>query len=137
MEFRIDFGGDPQDVTLTLSGEPDVATVSRCNRAFVSDDRFRPGLAILVDCTQLATDPDENALELLAPPVVERDWSHPPLAVAFVTSSKQTSEQLALWRAHLGGSSSRRQIFTSHEAAVDWLEQQRVRAQDQSAPSKR
>ena len=129
MEFSIDFGGDPQDVTVTLSGIGDVREVARCNDALMSDSRFRPGLAILVDCTDLETplpfDDQEQALEMMAGTVAARDWVYPPRAIAFVVAGHETEEALTAWRAHQGGSQSRRRVFHSREDALEWLAAER------------
>jgi hypothetical protein len=127
MEYRIDFGGEPQDVTITLSGEADVATIARCERELTSDERYRTGLAILCDCTQLKTWGlvHEAVIEAAARPVSRRDFERPPRALAFVAADEKGASDLRLWRAHLGGSKSRRRIFTSREDALDWLREKR------------
>jgi hypothetical protein len=57
MEYRIEFGGDPQDVTLTTSGEADLHTFRKMNDELTSDSRFRPGMKILVDHSELDVSP--------------------------------------------------------------------------------
>jgi hypothetical protein len=53
MDFTIEFGGRPQDMTITTSGTADVAGFSRMNSALTSDPRFRSGMAILVELSAL------------------------------------------------------------------------------------
>lgn len=125
-EFTFAFGGDPQDLTITLSGAVDAPGLKRLNDALVADPQFRPGLAILVDVTALDTSRlDEDELFTGVGPVVERDAGSPPRAVAIVVSDDETFAKAVHYRAHLGGSSSRRRIFTDRGDALAWLETQR------------
>ena len=50
MEFTIEFGGDPQDVTITLSGVATPGSFRRFNEARLSDERFRKGLGDPAGC---------------------------------------------------------------------------------------
>jgi hypothetical protein len=53
MDYMIEFGGDPQDVTVTTSGQADLAAFEAMNEELMSDARFRPGMKILVDHSDL------------------------------------------------------------------------------------
>jgi len=122
MEFAIEYGGDPQDVTLTLRGVADAAEIARCNRALVSDDRFRAGLAILCDCTALQTTVDsQEVTDAMVASINARDWQHPPRAIAYLVADEKAAEPFSLFRAHLGGSRSQRRVFVSRQDALDWL----------------
>jgi hypothetical protein len=56
MDFRIEFGADPPaDVTVTTSGSADAATFAMMNGALVGDERFVPGMSVLVDHSSLDT----------------------------------------------------------------------------------
>jgi hypothetical protein len=126
MDFTIEFGGgDPQDVTITLSGEADIADIVRCERELTSDPRYRTGLAILCDCSRLQTDGivHQPTIELAARPVSQRDVDRPARAVAYVAADEEAFADLTIWRAHLGGSKSNRRIFMSRQEALDWLRQ--------------
>lgn len=126
MAYTFAFGGDPQHLTIRLSGRADAAGLHRLNADLIADPRFRAGLAILVDVSEL--DVSELSPEALAEavgPVVERDWSAQPLAVAIVAPDLETFAKASLYRAYLGGSRSRRQVFSSHEKATEWLATQR------------
>jgi hypothetical protein len=126
MAYTLAFGGDPQHLTITLSGRADTAGLHRLNADLIADPRFRAGLAILVDVSELdVSDLSPEALAAVVGPVVERDWRAPPLAVAIVAPDLETFETANLYRAHLGGSRSRRQVFSNHEQATEWLEAQR------------
>src|SRR3954453_3268265 len=130
MQFTFTFGGgDPQDLTIVLSGRADPAGLHRLNDALGSDPRFRAGLAILVDVSALdVSGLDSTALAVATEPVVERDWFARPLAVAIVAPDENTFARAAEYRAYVGGSRSKRRVFSSEEEAHAWLREQRVGA---------
>jgi hypothetical protein len=126
MEFTIEFGGDPQEVTITLAGVATPEEFRRYNEERASDPRFRAGMTMLVDISALDTSQLSNDdLQALSGPMVERDLNHPPLAVAILAPNAQTFADAMHHRAHLGGASSRRGVFASRAAALDWLSEQR------------
>lgn len=49
MEFAISWSGDPEDVTVTTSGDASVEDLDAMVRAILADARYRDGLAILID----------------------------------------------------------------------------------------
>jgi hypothetical protein len=53
VNHRIEFGGDPQDVTVITSGEADRAGFAAFNNDLVSHPEFRPGMAVLIDHSDL------------------------------------------------------------------------------------
>ena len=56
MDFRIEFGADPPaDVTVTTSGSADAPKFAMMNGALVGDERFLPGMSVLVDHSALDT----------------------------------------------------------------------------------
>lgn len=100
MEYEIEFGGDPQDVTITLSGVAEVVDFLRLNAALGGDARYRRGLVLLVDVTRLdTTHLTERDVAAATEPVGERDWERPPLAVAIVAGDGRTVSDARLWRA--------------------------------------
>ena len=126
-EFTLVFGGSPQDLTITLTGTVDALGLKRLNDALVAEPQFGPGLTILVDVTRLDTSRlDEDELFTGVGPVVERDSFAPPRAVAIVTSDAETFAKAVHYRAHLGGSSSRRRVFTDRDEALAWLREERL-----------
>ena len=126
MKFTIEFGGDTQDVTVTFSGVADLPGFRRYNEEFTSDPRFRAGMMILVDASGLDTSQlSSEELQAASEPISERDWNHPPRAVAIVAPDPRTFDDFVYARAHQGGSRSRRRVFRSREAALGWLNEQR------------
>jgi hypothetical protein len=127
MEYRIDFFSDgPQDVTITVSGAADSLGFRRGDEQLVAASQFRAGLIILVDASALDTSQlSGEELQAAIEPAAARDWRFPARAVAFLAPDPRTSKDMGLIRAHMGGSVSRRRVFESREAALEWLSKQR------------
>ena len=123
MEYAFEFGGgDPQDLTVTLAGCASAGGMRALVRDLMSDARFRAGMAILVDLSALDTaglTPDE--MQAMADAVSGRDWEFPAKAVALVAPSRRGFDAATLYRAHVGGSKSGREVFRSREEALAWL----------------
>lgn len=130
MEFTIEFGGDPQDVTITMSGRADVDGYRRVTAALVSHPRFRAGMTILVD--QSALDPTLlSGLDVpeATDPILERDWNFPPKAVAIVVPSTPHALDLAEQGVeHMSVLGLPRRVFSSRDEALPWLHEQKSRA---------
>ena len=126
VEYTIEFGGDHHDVTITQRGAADLRSLRQFNDELTKHPRYRGGLLILFEnsCLDLS-ELSEAELEQTAIDVIERDWEASPRAVAIIASDPQTRAREREIVAHLGGSRSRRRIFTSREAAVAWLREQR------------
>lgn len=124
MEWTIEFGGpDAPDVTVTLAGTATLAGFAAYSRELISDPRFRSGMRVLIDGSDLDTTPmaTDAMMEAISDEVNQRDWIHPPRAVAVVAGDEEAAARQRLMRAHLGGSKSRREVFLSREEAVAWL----------------
>jgi hypothetical protein len=127
VDFAIEFGGDPQDVTITMSGRADVDGYRRVTEALVSDPRFRAGMAILVDQSELILTPlsGRDVLEA-SDPILERDWNFPPKAVALVVPSTPHALELAeRGLTHMSVLGLPRRVFCSREEALPWLREQK------------
>jgi hypothetical protein len=123
VEFMIEFGGEPQDVTITTSGIADVEGSRRLTYALASDPRYRAGMLLLVDHSDLEMSRlSDLDLERIAAAITESDWNLPPRAVAIVASNLETHVRAREAVAHLGGSRSNRRVFGSREEALAWLE---------------
>jgi hypothetical protein len=127
LEYTIDFGGSPQDVTVTVAGVATARAFHLYNEELTSDPRFRAGMTILVDATGLDTSEllAGGQLETAARPLAERDWEYPPLAVAVIAPDPATFEAMRLGQAHLGGTGFRRRAFLTREDALAWLAEKR------------
>ena len=49
MEWEIQWGGDPEDVLVTISGDATVEGLNAWTQEALADSRFRPGLRVLID----------------------------------------------------------------------------------------
>ena len=126
VEYTIEFGGAPQDVTITQRGTADLRSLRQFNADFTGHPLYRRGLLILFENSHLdLSGLSDTELQQTAIDVIERDWEASPRAVAIIATDPQTHEREREIVAHLGGSRSRRRIFTSREAAVAWLREQR------------
>jgi hypothetical protein len=126
VEFTIEFGGDLEDATITLSGVATPGGFEDFIEARMLDTRFRTGMLILVDASQLDTSAmSGEMLQAAMEPLLEREWRNPPQAVAILAPDAATFQDAVITRAHLGGASSRRSVFASREEALAWLKEQR------------
>jgi hypothetical protein len=126
VDFTIEFGGEPQDVTITTSGVADLAGSERLYAELVSDPRHRRGLLVLADHSDLDTSGLTDVdIERIAAAVSTTEWAAPPRAVAIVVSTARALEHARLGIAHMGGSRSNRRVFPSREQALAWLQAQR------------
>jgi hypothetical protein len=126
VDFTIEFGGEPQDVTITTSGVADTAGCLGLYTRLASDPRHRRGLLILADHSTLDTSElTDLDIERIAAAVSTSEWHAPPRAVAILVASPRAVDQARLAIAHMGGSRSNRRVFTSHAEAVAWLREQR------------
>jgi hypothetical protein len=127
VEIEIEFrdGDGPADIEEKLTGVPTEDGFRLLNERVMSDPRFRARLRILVDCSALNTIGLSNEeLQSFSNHMAVRDWDYPPAAVAIIAPDDQTFEAVQAYRAHLGGSSSNRQLFRTRADAVAWLEDQ-------------
>jgi hypothetical protein len=125
VEFSIEFGGDPQDVTITASGTGNLLGFATLNERVLADPRFRAGLSYLIDLSDLEVGdlpPDE--VEQIAGVGNESAWNYPPRAVAMVATNPETREQAQFAVAYMGGAKSGHRVFASREDAVAWLREQ-------------
>lgn len=127
MEFTIEFGGDPQDLTITMSGSADLAGFRRVTAELLSDPRFRAGMAILVDHSALDPTPlSRRDVPEAADPILERDWNFPPRAVAIVVPSTPHALELAeRGLAYMSVLNLPRRVFYSRDEALPWLRKQK------------
>jgi hypothetical protein len=126
VEYTIEFEGAPQDLTVTLWGTADLDSLREFNAELTSSPRYRGGMLILFENSYLDLSAlSDRELEQIAVDGVEREWDSPPRAVAIVTLNSETRSRMRDIVGHLGGSQSRRRVFTSREDAVAWLSEQR------------
>jgi hypothetical protein len=128
VEYSIEFGGDPQDVTITMSGCADIDGFRRVTAALVADPRFGAGLTILVDHSALDLTPLSNGdVPKATDALLERDWNFPPKAVAIVAPPTPHALEFAeRGVAHMSVLQRPRRVFRSRDEALTWLREQRL-----------
>ena len=127
MKFEVKFedGDGPADLEMAISGAPTQEGFRLLNERLTEDPRFRAGLRILVDCSAMDTSGLSSAeVQALSEPMVMRDWTYAPTAVAIVAPDEETSRAVREYRAHLGGSRSNRHLFGNRAEAIAWLKEQ-------------
>ena len=135
MESEIAFEGiaPAADVEITLSGVATPDEFRRFSETLAGDPHYRAGLLMLVDVSALDTSElSVEALQELTVPILERDWYHPPAAVAIIAAGSSHADALR-YRAFLGGSRSNREVFEARDDAVAWLAAKRLN-EDGAAP---
>jgi hypothetical protein len=63
----------------------------------------------------------DDQVEAISGMMVERDWEYPPAAIALIAPDDNGRRILMSYRAHLGGSKSKREVFGNREEALAWL----------------
>jgi len=123
-DIKFEEGESPADIEIALSGVPTPASFISLNVRLMQDPRFRAGLTMLVDLSGLdGAALAEDGVQGFAEMVVERDWYRMPSAVAIIATDPHTRDAALLYRAHLGGSRSSREVFRSRAEALAWLEE--------------
>lgn len=126
MNYSIEFGGHPQDLTITLSGSADPRSILELVDDLVAHPEHRAEMLILTDLSGLDTSSITlEQYEAVADVLAGRDHRFPARAIALVAPPGRTFDDAMQHRAYVGGSRSRREVFTSREAAIAWLERQR------------
>ena len=121
MKVKLDFhpASEPQDVTLTLSGKATIGELLTMLETVTADERFRPGMSILVDDTAVdvleisAEDVRVFADALVRNPKIGRGTAAivAPETVAYGFARMLESQAAQL----------RLRVFVSRNDAVDWL----------------
>jgi hypothetical protein len=125
MEYRFEFGGSPQDVTVIASGVASVSAFSRLYENLCDQSRFEPGMLILLDMSEV----DMSAIPLSEAPEIGRGLAEfqdrcEGCAMAVVCRDPLTT---ALTRASdIGGAADWIDVWVacSREEASAWLESQ-------------
>ena len=128
MHHRIEFGESPDGVIVYTFGRADVEGFRALNEALVGDRRFRPGMQILVDHTQLdaghltVAEIEEIGRHLLT--LAERIGDSP---IALIASDALTKLATGASAAHAAAASFNPEIFESLSDGIRWLMQQERR----------
>jgi hypothetical protein len=135
MEYTIEFGGAPQDVTITTSGPASAEGLLDFIRELVASPRFRPGMSILVDHMALdASTVTATDVRAQAALVLSLDEQIGPSNVAIACSSPLAFGYSRMYEAHAAPAQVRSCVFYSRSEALVWLLEQAIaNARRQSA----
>ena len=125
MNYSIEFGGGPQDLTMTLTGAVDARSIRRFVEDLVAHPEYRAGMLILADLSALDTSGiTAEQYESVSDVITGRDHRFPAKAIAIVAPDPRTFHDAVRHRAYVGGSKSRREVFRSRADATAWLAEQ-------------
>jgi hypothetical protein len=126
MKYSLEFGGDPEDLAITLTGTVDPPGIRAFVEDLVSRPEYRAGMLILVDISDLDTSSiSVEEYESVSDVIAGRDHRFPAKATAIVAPGNRTYDDAVQHRAYVGGSKSGREVFQSRADATAWLAQQR------------
>lgn len=123
VEHTIAFGGAPQDVLVTTRGCATVDGVNSYLEELVSDPRYRAGMLILMDHTDLDVSSlsADDTRSIAAHAVSLGDRLGSPL-IAHVTPTPEAFGVTRMTRAYAEDAASRSRVFYTRDAALVWLE---------------
>jgi hypothetical protein len=126
MESSLEFGGDPQDVTLSLSGTATAEGIEAGLAELLSDPRFRPGMAVLIDNSSLDTKAlGPSDIKAMADAFARAGEQLGPAAVAVLTGGTGTPGLVSLWESYSSHAKTQSRIFNQRDDAVAWLREQK------------
>jgi hypothetical protein len=125
--WTIEFGGDPQDVTVKTAGLASREGFFGFNAELAADPRWRPGMAVLLDHSALDSDALTCAdIEEIADFVAHLDDQFGYAAFAIVAPDSYTAGLADVSIRYLDRSRMVARTFASRQPALDWLELQRA-----------
>ena len=122
MEHAIEFGGAPQDVTIRTSGPATAAGLIAFVTELVADPRFRPGMAVLVDHSDLDARPLTGAdIRAMADVVIKLDERIGTSRVAILVPNPLTFGYARMYELHAAETQLHSRVFYSRDDALKWL----------------
>jgi hypothetical protein len=126
VKYTIEFGGAPQDVTITTSGSGTGKGLVDFVRDLVSSPRFRPGMLILVDHLSLDPTPITAAdVRAQAEAVILLNERIGPSKVAIVVPTPLAFGFARMYELHAEPAEVTSKVFYSRSEALEWLESER------------
>jgi hypothetical protein len=122
MEFMIEFGADDAEVVITTGGAAHADGFLRFNRALAADPRFRPGMSVLVDHSELdmSTLTDDDLVEI-ARSVAAIQGRLGTSKVAIVVHDDLGYRHTSQARAEAEPLQIEAEIFSSRNEGIAWL----------------
>jgi hypothetical protein len=134
VNYSIEFGGVPQDVTITTFGMADADGLIGFVRDLVANPRFRPGMLILVDHMSIDASKLTGAdVRAQAGVVVGLSEKLGPSKVAIVVPTPLTFGYARMYEHHAAETQLHSRVFYSRRDALAWLESERSSAESQTA----
>jgi hypothetical protein len=122
VEYTIEFGGEPQDVTIRTSGRADAAGLIGFVRDLVADRRYQPGMTILVDHRALdASTLTAADVRALADAVLQLDDRIGASKVAIVVPNPLTYGFARMYELQAEAAQVRSRVFYGLDDALTWL----------------
>jgi hypothetical protein len=122
VQYEIEFGDAPHDVTVTTSGSANVNGLIGFVTDLVADPRYRPGMCILVDHTALDARSLRTAdIQALADTVVRLDNEIGASRVAIVVPNALTFGFARMYELRASRAQVRSRVFYSRADALAWL----------------
>lgn len=130
MEHAIEFGGAPQDVTIRTSGPATAEGLIAFVNELVADARFRPGMAVLVDHSDLDARPLTGAdIRAMADVVIKLDERIGTSRVAILVPNPLTFGYARMYELHAAETQLHSRVFYSRDDALKWLAKPTVAAE--------
>jgi hypothetical protein len=128
VNYSIEFGGVPQDVTITTFGMADADGLIGFVRDLVANPRFRPGMLILVDHMSIDASKLTGADVRAQAGVVKLG----PSKVAIVVPTPLTFGYARMYEHHAAETQLHSRVFYSRRDALAWLESERSSVETQT-----
>jgi len=134
MDYRVEWGGSPQDVTVRTSGTASAAGALAVMRELAEDERYQSGLKILIDHSELQ--PSEYSPDDMDTQIDFAAAMGAKLLPAFcaIVAPKPVIYGLSrVWEAEIGGvTEATTRLFHNKEEAIAWLRKVDVGCEDAS-----
>jgi hypothetical protein len=122
VEYAIEFGGSPQDVTITTSGPASREGLIGFVQDLVDDPRYRKGMFILVDHLALdATSISGADVRAQAERVITLEERLGPCKVAIVVPTPLTFGYARMYELHAAETQVHSRVVYSLSDGLDWL----------------
>jgi hypothetical protein len=126
MNWELVFGGDPQDVTVVTDGVADLDGFICFNSDLVNHPQWRPGMAVLVDHSQLDTSAlTAREVDALAEHVSGLGDALGPAICSIVAPDAYTAGVTVVSIKHVDESPVAIRAFASRDEAIEWLREQK------------
>jgi hypothetical protein len=126
VEYTIEFGGEPQDVTIKTSGQANAEGLIGFVTDLVASSQYQRGMTILVDHTGLdASTLTATDVRALADAVLRLDDQIGASKVAIVVPNPLTYGFARMYELQAEAAQVRSSVFYSLSDALAWLERQR------------